>query len=95
MFTNLKPNTVGERIFKKPLIRDDISFDLKKAQEKSGGGENDKDKDSQINQMLGTSGKKKPGKYFVSQEPNWGPKARAMGGVHKSQKKEESETDKK
>ena len=71
VFANLKPLTVGDRIFKKPLIKGDVSFDVKKVQ--------DSDKE-----MLGASNKKKPGKYFVSQEPNWGPKARAMGGVKKS-----------
>ena len=85
VLTNLKPGTVGSRIFDKPIIKDDVSFDVKKAKEEAGEG------DKKIKEMLGSSNKKKPGKYFVSQEPNWGPKARAMGGAKKKQKKDEED----
>ena len=87
----MKPGTIGHRIFQKPLLRPDISFDLKKAEEKEGVGQ--AGKGSSLRETLGASVKTKPGKYFVSSEPNWGPKARATGGT-KRQKKEEDEEEK-
>lgn len=76
VFVNLAKGTPGDRIFNKPLLRTDIDFDVQKAKEKN-------EDNPDMKKLLGT---KKQHKYFVPTEPNWGPKARAMGGTHKKQK---------